>query len=789
MKGKIFAESSNVSQDQAKILFNYYQQVAEKIVQEEERYEKEIAKLEEEKMVLNADLSKAKLWKWVLCILIIPFIYFLMKEKGLIKEIDALDDRINEFNKLHSEIFRDYKISKIGIAYVPIANQIKYENKSFIIDHSGKVEESEVKLQLSKQNDLLIEKIAELEKLSTQAPMVETSNEIEEIDTEQYSRSMQYLNQHDYFGNLERSLRTISFCMDDLDVTSVSLPLVANNSSYLNFIKEYATSDIPEGAPVFEVFNTKKYDADISKFQELNKLKDSLSRHSQQFEDVLKALMLTMANSVQAISALKIASTDKIVFESNKVLYKILKSPYNHYSPTLEASEIERIRLENFNYGDSAQDYVPFQLKESSRAKYNLLADSWVAEDGSSTSFPFGIHQIHEEIVAPIVQNLMKETRIERMKIYNHIKDQKISYLNKWHQDTEDFYGRNRAESADLINLMRASLRDYVTAYNTMASLKKTEDSMAQSGGSLDATVVAAQNNSAEVLAAFELQSKEFQNVQLEFENYMERLKDDIDVKAEKFEHIDYYDALLRDGNSKDTAVAAGELHEIDERRKPLISVNPLFAKNSEMPPVPTVEELTYEHISLNLPAIAKNALRELDEDLIKEPILNDEIAEDSGDENENFSIQTSSDIENEEDIIPTEQVEGEENDLYSENELNELPDDAIKQILNDWEIPMTNFVREIAITSILEAQNVDFDEDEVDNNVESDKDVEDNENTDLYTKEELEELSDEEIMEILNEWGFEPLEEFDKNEAIKSILGAQENADEIDEDENEKNN
>jgi len=621
MKGKIFAESNNIHQDQAKILFNYYQQMAEKVVQEEERIEKEIAKLEEEKQVLVQDLSKAKLMKWLLCILIIPFIYFLMKENGLVKQIAALDERIKEFQKLHKEIFRDYKVSKLGVAYVPVANQIKYENKSFMVDHTGMVAESEVKLQLSKQNDLLIEKISDLENLSAEAPLVETSDEIEEINTDQYSRSMQQLNQHDYFGKLERSLRTISYCMDDLDVTAVSLPLVANNSSYLNFIKEYSTSDIPESAPVFEVFDTKKYDADIAKFQELNKLKDSLSRHTAQFEDVLKGLMVTMANSVQAISALKIASTDKIVFESNKVLFKILKSPYNHYSPVLEASEIERIRNENFNYGDSVQDYVPFQLKESSHVRYNLLSDTWVAEDGSTTNFPFGIHQIHEEIVAPIVQNLMNETRIERLKIYNHIKDQKISYLNKWHQDTEDFYGRNRAESADLINLMRASLRDYVAAYNTMVSLKKTEDSMQQSGGSLESTVVTATDNSAEVFAAFELQSKEFQNVQLEFEGYMERLKEDIDLKAERFEHIDYYDAILRDGNSKDTAVAASELQELDERRKPLISVNPLFAKVSEMPPVPSVEEITYEHISLNLPVIAKNALKELDDDLVTETV------------------------------------------------------------------------------------------------------------------------------------------------------------------------
>lgn len=619
MEGKIFPESANIYQDQARILFNYYQQKAEKVVAQEERFEQEIESLEQQKATLNKDLSKANTLKWALCILIIPFIYFMMKGKNITKQIISVDDRINEFRKQHDEIFRDYKVSKLGVAYVPVADQIKYENKSFIVDYTGTVGEEEVKLQLSRQNDLLIETISELENLSTEAPIVESSNEIEEIDTEDYSRSMQHINQHDYFGKLERSLRTISYCMDDLDVTAVSLPLVSNESSYLNFLKEYAANEVPEGAPVFEVFDKERYKNDISKFEELNKLKDSLSRHTTQFEDVLKSLMLTMANSVQAISALKVASTDKIVFESNKILYRILKSPYNHYSPTLEAAEIERIRNESFNYGESVQDYVPFELKDSSRVRYNLMSDMWTAEDGSSTNFPFGVHQIYEEIVAPVVQNLMNENRIERLKIYNHIKDQKISYLNKWHQDTESFYRANRAESADIINLMQASLREYIAAYNTLASLKKTEDSMVQSDGSLDATVVQIDDNSAEVLAAFEMQSKEFQNVQTDFENYMERLKDDIDFKAERFGHIDYYDALLRDGNSKDTAVAANEIHDLDDRRKPLIGINPLLAKTSELPPTPSIESITFEHISLNLPSIAKNALNELEE-IMAEP-------------------------------------------------------------------------------------------------------------------------------------------------------------------------
>ncbi|GHU54922.1 hypothetical protein FACS189411_02430 [Bacteroidia bacterium] len=612
MKGKIFKDSSNIYQDQAKILFNYYQQMAERIVQEEERLEIEIAKLNGEKEKVKEEIESMRLWKWVFGILIIPFVYYSIKESALQKKLDALDDKISDIEEQHEEIFRDYKVTKLGVAYIPVAEQVKYENKSFIVDYSGTIPESDVRLQLPKENDLLIDAIAELKNLSAVAPIIENSNDIETIETGQYSRSMQQLNQYSYLGKLERSLRTVSNCMDEMSITQASLPLVNNESSYLKFLKEYATDELPGGALLLNVFDAVRYKPDISKFKELSRLKDSLSHHTEHFEEVLKNLMITMAHSVQAISALKVASTNKLIFESNKVLYTILKSPYNHYSPYLEAVEIERIRNENFNYNDASPDYVPFQLKKSSKVRYNLLSNVWTAEDGSITNFPFGLHQIQEEIIAPIIQNLMNETRTERLKIYNHIKDQKISYLNKWHQDMDDFYGRNRAESSDLINLMRVGLRDYVAAYNTLSSLKKTEESMMNSGGSLDSTIVAAVEDSAEILAAFEAQSKEFRQVQNDFENYMARLKDDIELKAADFEHIDFYDAMLRDETYKEIAIATHDIQSLDARRKPMIAVNPLFAKVSDIPPLPTIEDITYKQILLNLPVIARKSLEEL---------------------------------------------------------------------------------------------------------------------------------------------------------------------------------
>ncbi|MBR5595147.1 MAG: hypothetical protein IKW47_02505 [Alistipes sp.] len=715
MKGKIFSSSDNIYQDQAKILFDYYRQSAEKIVKEEERIEGEIAKLKEQKASLEVDLSKA--WYWLLTIILF-FVYFI-KKNNLTKQIAEVDTRIAEFEKLHKEIFRDYKVSKLGVAYVPVADQVKYNDKSFIVDYTSTVPNSEVTLQVSRQNDLLIDAIGKLEQQATEAPIVESSQDPEPIATDDYSTSIQEINQHDYIGGLERSMRTISYCMNDLDVTSVMLPLVANNSSQHHFLNEFATKEVDDDATIINVFDKERYSDSIEKFQELNKLKDSLSNKTQQFEDVLKGLMTTMAQSVQSISALKLASVDKVVLESNRILLNILKAPYNHYSPMLEFEEIERIKNETFDYGEDVQNYEPFRLKQSSRVKYNMLTGMWTSEDGNVTNMPFGVHQIHEEIVAPVVQNLMNETRIERLKIYNHIKDQKLSYLNKWHQDTEAFYRANRAESADIINIMQESLREYVAAYNTLVSLKKTEASMNNSDVNLDNTIVEVSDNADETLLAFELQSQEFQKIQNEFEEYMERLKEDINMKAERFGHIEYYDARLRDGYSNEVAVAASEIAELDNRRKSLATVNPLLAKSSTLLPEPNIEDITFEHIALNLPAMAKQTLSDLDQmDLAIEEARMEETVK---------TADADADAEALEEVDANAAPIDEE--VALEEEANELSDDEENEDLEEE----------------CDSEEESEDSEEENEDSESDEEVEDSDEDEDDEEEESEESDDEE--------------------------------------------
>lgn len=616
MEGKIFNDSANIYQDEAKVLYEYYKSAAEKIVNEEKSYEDKIKNAEYQIIKYNEDMGKAKTARtiaWIFFWTLIGLIVALVKNSEVKNFKLLIEDQkkdIDRFKQAHKNIFRDYRVTKMGVAYVPVAKRVAYNDKSFIVDQSGVTDNEKFTLQVIKQNELINEAVADLQDLSKSAPIVESSYEPESINTSDLSTSIQKVNFNDYFGKLDRTLRTISYSLGNIEEYNVELPVVFPDTEYAKFLKEHAATKV-DGSPVFNVFDTAQFDGDIERFNELNETRKALSKQSEQVDKVLKTLMVDMADAVQSTAAKKVASAGTLVEYSNRILFNILKAPYNFYSPVLEAEEIERIRNEKFDYESVDYSYTPFNLRDSSKVKLDIRSMSWVADDGSRTTVPFGINQIQYEIIAPIVSNLLKNTRKERIEIYNHIKDQKLSYLNKWHQDTEDFYGRNRAEAADIINLMRGTLSEYSAAYNTLAAYKKTEEAM-RVGQSLESAVTKAQDNSAEVLAGYQAQAQQVTQTQQEFSDYMDRLHEDIDARAEKFGYVEYFDASLRDKQARDTAVAADNVNLLDDRRKPLAEVNPLLAQNSELPPVPSIDDNAYEYAGINLNAVAKEALNEL---------------------------------------------------------------------------------------------------------------------------------------------------------------------------------
>ena len=638
MKGKVFESSMDVYQDQASVLFDFYLNAAQKIIDQEDaldnqcrELENEIAGIEAQKEHVNRDyaISGALIVLGIILGVVVHSILALLVLAGLgyagktymfvknvQKEIDEVEEKKQQLQTGKQKSCRDYKVSKIGVTYVPVAKTISLGDKSVVVDLTGSTPDTTINLQVANNPQALVNTLKDLEQLSTEAPIVEQDEQVENVETSEYSSSIQDVKFYDYFGKMDRTLRTGAYYLSDVTTKEIKVPFVEPGSDIMNYLSLYATTDV-EDAPVTAVFDENRYNKEIEEFRQINDFHAQFAKENANFEEVLKHLINNIGIAVQTVATLKIASNNKLIDSSNQLLFTILKNSYNHYSPLLEHEEIEKIRNTNFNYSDTVDNYKPFQLKASSRVKYDAQTGNWVAEDGTVTTMPFGISQIQEEIVAPIVQNLLAETRIERMRVYNDIKNQKINYLNQWHQDTEDFYGRNRTSSDDLLNIMRSNMTKFLASQATIESIAEIKGTMRkqmEAGKAAEQIEDKKEDVDATTLAAFEGQSQQFRKAQDDFDEYMDRLKGDIDERARNFEFIEYYDASLRDSMAKDLVSANDNQDQLDARRRPLASINPLYAQVSILPPSPSVDDSVAEQLSLNVARYAATTLQELNE-------------------------------------------------------------------------------------------------------------------------------------------------------------------------------
>lgn len=683
MTGKVFKESSNIYEDEAKILFDYYKKAAEKIVEEEIDLEKKIEEAVNNKnssqerqrkhkiiSIVTVSIAGAALAGGIVtflfdiliaagvlgCVFLgcgITSIVHLVKKNKAKKDFDNFEDLVASYEEAKKNIRRNYKVSKLGVAYVPVATRVPFEGKSFVVDHTGTMPNIDFSLSVLHQPKELQKSLENLEENLNNIPIVEGNEDAEQIDTSSYSKSVQNITMHNYMGNIDREVRNISYLLTDSDTRSVSLPVVPPQSEEDAFLNEYATTETGD-KPIVKVFDTEDFESKLSTFTNISDLKKELEKSTDGGNsNYFKSLIKKLGDSVQIVSKIKTNSTSGLLDYTNKILAAVLKSGYNQYSAQLEAEELARIRDTNFNYQDCVENYKPFELKESSKVKYDIYNQNWVAEDNTRTIMPFGINQIEEEVLMPLINNLMQETRVERLKIYNNIKDQKLSYLNKWHQDVEAAFRDNRKSGQDLITQITNAYAEYSTAHNTYLSYKQTQDAMNQTGRT-DVETKPVDSSDAAV-KEIEEKVESCREVGESFQLYMRTLQNDINASSDKFGFVEYFEGSLRDGESKKVAdsIIPENLQNLEPRRQKIIPVNSYFATYAELPPVPSVEPKLMEDFSMDLQQIAAEQISKIDEesdDLLKKheisPSESDVSADDSGVNNEDV---VNSDEENKE--------------------------------------------------------------------------------------------------------------------------------------------
>lgn len=606
MTGKIFEGSSNIYQDQAKILFDYYKAAAETIVAAEMAEEQNKADLIKQRDDMIAAGNKSKTIAIVMFVLffllatIVIGIVYLLKYFKCKDEVERFEGLITQCDERYRNIRREYKVDKIGVVYVPVATRVPFEDKSIVLDHTGSVNETDFNLTILNQPEDFQNSVQQLSDTLNKLPVVEDNTMTETVNTSDYSTSIQNITLYDYMGSIDRQVRNISYLLGDSSNASVRIPVINPNSRDAEYLREYSTTD-PGSHSVVNVFDV-SFDDRLAKFASLNALKDQIKNTGDSdSNEYIKRLMRRLADSVQLLTKTKLSSQSRLVNYTSSIFNLVLKAGYTQYSPTLEAEEIERVRSENiFDYHTAVNDYSPFSLKASSIVKYEIFSNSWIAEDGSRTSMPFGMHQIDEEIFMPVVTALMEENKLERMKIYNNIDDQKRMYVDRWKTEIGNYFRDNRKTADELITHMRETYADYMNAYNMYQSLIKTSSAMKQSGSTDDSEVKETEAQ-AEMIAGFEAQASQCNQQQEAFAEFMDRINESIDESTKQFEYIEYYEGSLRDSIAHETAVAFSDLHKLDNRRRNLVGVSPYVADNAVLLPEPMISQEVFDSIQTDL--------------------------------------------------------------------------------------------------------------------------------------------------------------------------------------------
>ena len=164
MQGRLYEASASIYDDEARILFDYFSKAADDIIKKEDEVQ---AKIDGAKEQL-AKQEKARRGTWIkslvflvlaiaLCvycaidfgltttytyvsfgIIAIVLIAGLVACNGAKGKVASRKAELASCEKEYADIRREYKVSRLGVAYVPIAKKVPFGNQNVTVDLSSR---------------------------------------------------------------------------------------------------------------------------------------------------------------------------------------------------------------------------------------------------------------------------------------------------------------------------------------------------------------------------------------------------------------------------------------------------------------------------------------------------------------------------------------------------------------------------------------------------------------------------------------------------------------------------
>ena len=227
--------------------------------------------------------------------------------------------------------------------------------------------------------------------------------------------------------DLRECLERIHNDLSSLKDINVSFSFV-NDTSIHEFVEEYTKQ--------FEDLNLKT-NVKTDDLKKLNRLLNSQIN--------FKKDLLELTNSIAKQFDLKVNNFSSYMEEMeafrNKMILFSIEAAYYIFCPKCNRDFFEQ------------KEFAEYQFNENAQTSFNYKKDCWECEScGSSITHPIPVPKIYQELIQPVVRQLLMEHHTEREKLYNDIENQKIGYVEKYRKEIREINRINSSEIEKIIS-------------------------------------------------------------------------------------------------------------------------------------------------------------------------------------------------------------------------------------------------------------------------------------------------------------------------------------------------
>ncbi len=345
-------------------------------------------------------------------------------------------------------------INKLDLVYLPIS-QMKFQNGSILVDRSGIISATEFNFANLNDDDIrLVDSLYKSLVMQTnEMPYVlsegkhlnlkNTDSEYAKENIKMYSEEVNYIDINNSLEDVFGKIKNYNIELRAYKYSNDFIKALAQNSSNnpKNKLEEHKESDIIKG---------------------LNQINGIISLYMNEKEalididDLCQKILELQERTIPRMDYTIHSSLNHIVFPSTfKFTNVIEKASYNYFCPGCNSDLLKRLEIFDYSHDGKTENRIFFPINTKMEI-VDIKTNIWRCPlCNIETDQPYPRHKFEDELFTPVYDKLYEENYMERLKIYNHINDEKRKYTEK----AEELFHQVMRESRTKVDNIKSKIR------------------------------------------------------------------------------------------------------------------------------------------------------------------------------------------------------------------------------------------------------------------------------------------------------------------------------------------